>query len=207
MYNEHLTFSVYRNRVAHNIPESRLLRNDVVLIGELVDREFRVYSNVYELCLAKGCSRSTVLEHISSYLKTSYVEAVIKLCVAPDGRVFRSMYALCRAYNIYGNMYRNRLSKGQNIFDALTKPVQRCSYGKSFVGPDGRVYPSLCAMLREFSVPIEVFYKRRKMGIPISQCLVPPVHYNYKPVVGTWESKTCTSSDEVPKVPQASESK
>lgn len=82
---------------------------------------------------------------------------------APNGKKYRSVDAMCKAYGINDNVYKYRIAKGLSMEDALSPKLVRDHHG------DG--YASQKEMAEAYGLTGSAYYNRRKSGMSVKEAL------------------------------------
>ena len=89
---------------------------------------------------------------------------VNKVIRDPDGNVYRSEKAMCKAHGIYQSTYRRLIEKGMT-------PKQAFTYKNKLVDPYGVEHDSFNALLRYYDISISVGHSRKRMGWTLKEII------------------------------------
>lgn len=91
----------------------------------------------------------------------------------PDGKMYPSISAMCRAYGISQALYYERQKRHYTPLEALTVPL----HDYHCVDADGVEFDSLRDMLAYHKVSYATYRKRLKKGLSLRETLQPGEHY------------------------------
>ena len=97
------------------------------------------------------------------------------------GNEYRTVYEMCKYYNIGAQTYYKRIQRGSTLKEALEKPVRLRKNADSIVDHIGNKYESIDEMCKHYNVNIKTYYNRLNHGCTLEEALTK----NDKKVKGT----------------------
>lgn len=134
------------------------------------DHKGKLYKNVDAMCSAYGLSRSLYAARRrkgmtkEEALTTPHEAQVSDKENRTDhnGRVYRSLYEMCRTYGIRKTTYMSRLESGYTKKDALTIPVKDIEKLREDV--DGTECSSIKELCEKHNIKVRTYYSKLKQG-------------------------------------------
>lgn len=140
-----------------------------------------IYDSISDMCRAYGTtykdyysktSRGWTKEQTLGIEPRKGRSVHITRIQGPDGKIYPSIKALCRAYGAQYTRVLNRLNHGWNVEEALT--IEKRKNRKKYVRPDGQEFDSKEEMYRSLGLTRNSYYERLKRGWSKEEALSVP---------------------------------
>ena len=146
---------------------------------KMIGPDGKEYKSITDLVEKYGCNYNTVFSRIKRGLaledvlsKERLLEHSGKKIIGPDGKEYKSITALAKAYGCNYDIVRRRLKKGFSVEDAISKSkFANKREVEKFVGPDGKEFKSLRALTKAYEYNYDTVRRRLKKGISLEDAL------------------------------------
>lgn len=100
------------------------------------------------------------------------------------GKAYNSLYEMCNVYGISIDAYKNRISSGYTIGEALTVPLRSCGTPSECTDHLGNKYKSISDMVRAYGIPRQTYTSRINHGWTLEQALTAEPEKGWKSELG-----------------------